>query len=209
MARCTAKSKQAKRRCKNHAVVGFTVCRTHGGGSPVGIAHPSFKHGGKSRHHPMPTRLRETYEAALSDENLVELRADIALMDARLADVLKRVDSGEAGSIWAELREAQREADKAKDTEELRFALARMRELIMKGYGDTAAWTEVRSIIEQRRKLSESERKREVELRQVIPADQAMALMTAVIESVQRNVTDKVALARISRDVSAVLNRPG
>lgn len=212
MARCTAKSKQAKRRCKNHAVVGFTVCRTHGGGTPVGVASPQFKNGAHSRHHPMPARLRETYEAGLKDPSLVEMRADIALLDARLADVLTRVDTGESGAIWQALRDAQREADRAtraKDTGALQAALDDIRELIVRGHGDWAAWGDVRSIIEQRRKLSESERKREVEAKQVISSERAMALITAVIDSVERNVTDRKALTRISHDVSAILNNPG
>lgn len=211
MARCTAKSKTTGKRCRQHPKPGFTVCHYHGGGTPVGIATPQFKNGAQSRHHPLPARMRETYEAGLKDQNLVELRADLALLDARMADVLKRVDTGESGAIWQALKEAQAEADEANRAEDhiaLGAALRSIRELIVRGHGDWAAWGEVRSILEQRRKLSESERKREVEAKQVISSERAMALITAVIDSVERNVTDRKVLTRISHDVSAILNAP-
>ncbi|MDB5243567.1 MAG: hypothetical protein JWP57_4192 [Spirosoma sp.] len=49
--RCTAKSKRTAERCNGPAVTGWQVCRFHGagGGHPVGKAHPSWKHGMRSR----------------------------------------------------------------------------------------------------------------------------------------------------------------
>lgn len=49
--RCTAKSKRTGERCKAPAVTGWLVCRFHGagGGHPAGAAHPSWKHGMRSR----------------------------------------------------------------------------------------------------------------------------------------------------------------
>src|SRR4051812_32142589 len=73
-------------------------CRMHGGATPRGPALPQFKHGRYSRS--LPTRLAAQYEAAQSDPVLMELRDEIALNDARLADLLGRVDTGESGSLW-------------------------------------------------------------------------------------------------------------
>lgn len=49
--RCTAKSKRTGERCNGPAVTGWLVCRLHGagGGHPAGAAHPSWKHGMRSR----------------------------------------------------------------------------------------------------------------------------------------------------------------
>ncbi len=49
--RCTARSKRTGERCKGPAVTGWAVCRFHGsgGGHPPGKAHPSWRHGMRSR----------------------------------------------------------------------------------------------------------------------------------------------------------------
>jgi len=49
--RCTAWSKRTGERCKGPAVAGWTVCRFHGagGGHGPGKAHPSWKHGMRSK----------------------------------------------------------------------------------------------------------------------------------------------------------------
>ena len=49
--RCRARAKNTGERCKAPAVRGWRVCRVHGarGGHPAGVAHPSWKHGTRSR----------------------------------------------------------------------------------------------------------------------------------------------------------------
>ena len=49
--RCTAKSKRTGEQCKGPAVTAWRVCRFHGavGGHPAGKAHPSWKHGMRSK----------------------------------------------------------------------------------------------------------------------------------------------------------------
>ncbi len=49
--RCTATSKRSGQLCEEPAVRGWTVCRFHGagGGHPPGPAHPSWRHGGRTR----------------------------------------------------------------------------------------------------------------------------------------------------------------
>lgn len=48
--RCTAKSKRSGVRCKNPAVLGWSVCRMHGarGGHRSGETHPTWVHGARS-----------------------------------------------------------------------------------------------------------------------------------------------------------------
>ena len=49
--RCTAHSKRTGEPCSGPAVTGWRVCRLHGagGGQPAGKAHPSWRHGMRSR----------------------------------------------------------------------------------------------------------------------------------------------------------------
>ena len=47
--RCAAMSKQARRRCRQIASPGRTVCKWHGGRSLRGRQHPGYRHGGASK----------------------------------------------------------------------------------------------------------------------------------------------------------------
>jgi hypothetical protein len=89
MPRCRATSKQSGERCKRHAAKGLNVCSMHGGKSLRGVDSPRFKTGRHSKY--LPDRLVERYEEALNDAELTRLDDEIALVDARLQDVLERL----------------------------------------------------------------------------------------------------------------------
>jgi Spy/CpxP family protein refolding chaperone len=69
--------------------------------------------------------------------------------------------------------------------------------LIESAVDDHQAWEEIGELIEQRRRLTESESKRMVALEQMLTAEQAMALVHRVVDIVSRHVTDKQALRDI------------
>lgn len=182
-------------------------CRYHGGKSLSGIASPTFKTGRYSKY--LPERMLARYKQAASDPELLAMRSDIALLDARLSDVLGRVDTGEAGALWRAAREMYADARDAmadKDAARLSVALTALGGLLDKGVADWAAWDEVRSLLEQRRKLAESEVKREVLAQQMVKVDQAMVLVSALVDSVKRHVTDRDTLASISADFGRLLS---
>ncbi len=54
----------------------------------------------------LPKGLLEQYRASQSDEELLALRECVSLIDARLADMLRRVKSGESGRRWRALLRA-------------------------------------------------------------------------------------------------------
>jgi hypothetical protein len=76
--------------------------------------------------------------------------------------------------------------------------------------GDAGAvWGEVYELIELRRRLADTERKRLEQLQVMITAEQAMAFVGAVASSVKRHVRDRAVLQAISDDVEQVLrSRP-
>src|SRR5918992_3542816 len=95
---CRAKSKRSQVQCRKAAVVGREVCSMHGGKSLVGPAVNTYRSGRHSRY--LPVRMAAKYQEAEHDPELLSLRDQIALVDARLADLLARVDTGESGSLW-------------------------------------------------------------------------------------------------------------
>jgi hypothetical protein len=202
--RCKAKNRQGNR-CKQPVEPGMEVCRFHGGKSLKGRAHPNFKHGRYSRH--IPARMLATYEAAAKDPELLSMTSEIALLDARLADVLTRVDAGESGRLWKSLRSEYDAylAEGRKGTEE---SLAKAREhgnnvdnLIRRGLADWSSWAEITSLVEARRKVVDSEAKRRVQMHQTLSLEQMLVLMESIYAVVAEHVDDPGTLAAIGHGI--------
>ena len=81
---CGAKTRSGSA-CQNRPMPNGR-CRMHGGKSLGGIASPNFKHGGYSKF--LPVRLGDNYQEAMADPELLALRDDIALLDARVHDLM-------------------------------------------------------------------------------------------------------------------------
>lgn len=204
---CTAKSKRSGEQCKKDAMRGSTKCHMHGGKSPKGIASPAYQTGRYSKY--LPARLMERYQEASQDSELLALREDIALLDTRLADLLKRVDSGEAGAAWKEARAAYKKLSVAirdGDKTGLLESMADLETVIGRGWSDYMAWSEIQNILDQRRRLVESEQKRLVQGQMVITGEQAMILATALLDSVRRNVSDFATLNAIQNEFVQLVN---
>jgi hypothetical protein len=201
--RCGAKNKQNGGACQNAPVIGRTRCRMHGGKSLVGSACPHYRTGRYSAY--VPERLRERYQQAETDQELLSLRGEVALVDARLADLLSRVDTGESGALWAELRRAYRAFTKARQAgDDQTTALARVEHLIERAGQDHQAWAEIGTLIEQRRKLAESESKRMATLQQMLTTEQALSMVRAIVDIVTRHVPDRQALSAIIVDLQRI-----
>ncbi len=202
---CGAKTR-AGAPCKKPGAGAGGRCRLHGGATPTGIASPHTVTGRYSKY--LPTRLMERYADARTDAALLELREEVALVDARLADVLGRVDAGESGATWRKLGECFAKFKKAqhvKDTVEAMAALLELDNLITAGVSDYAAWDEVQQLLEQRRRLVESERKRQVEMQQMITSERALLLFTAISETIKKHVTDRATLSLIAADLNRLV----
>lgn len=208
MSQCTAKSKRSRERCKKDAMLGRKTCYYHGGTSRVGMLSPVAIHGDRSR--VLPTRLIKRFQEALGDSELLALRNDIATVEARLEEVLSQVDSGESGRLWRDLQRAHavmQRAQREKNQGALRAALVDLGDLIERGASDRAAWADVLSLMRDKRALVESERRRLVEMQQMITSTEAMTLVSALSESVRTHVKDTEALKGISADLMRLLGR--
>lgn len=201
---CGAKTRSGEP-CRNPAMLSSNRCRMHGGKSLTGAAVPAFRHGRHSKY--LPARLTERYEEALSDPELIGLRDDLALMDARLADLLERVDTGESGTIWARLQEAMRDFQRESDPIRQQFLMMAMSQMILDGARDVEAWMEIHVILEQRRKTAESERKRLMDMQQMVTSERVMLLIVAIIDIVRRYVKDPRTLSAIGRDIHELANK--
>lgn len=203
--KCTGHSKRTKGPCQGWAVEGRTVCYQHGGASRRGVAHPAYKHGRYVKH--LPARLITNYVAARSDKSLLSLRDEIGLIDTRLLDILPGLDSGESGKRWAELQTVWEACESARRSGDMGTVAERLSEVgaLIHAGADTAAWDEVRELVQDRRQLVESERKRLVELHQMISVERAMALVARVADAIRRHVTDPATVGKVTQELEAIL----
>jgi len=180
-------------------------CRFHGGKTPVGVNASQFQHGRYSKD--FPTRLIGRYEQALADPEVSSVREEIAIVEARTAECLAKVDTKEAGAHWIAVRKALDDLETASDAFQQVKAVTEARTACSLALSDYAAWAEVLDLVERRRKLAETETKRLSAMGQQITAEKAMLLLAAVVDIVRRNVTDPVQLKAISREISALAGR--
>jgi hypothetical protein len=203
---CGAKRKNGEL-CKSPAMPSGK-CRIHGGKSLSGIASPSLVHGRYSKH--LPTRILASFSESVADPDILVQVPGIALLDARLNDVLESASNGESGELWKRLKEGLRVYDKhaqslAKDAEfQKAEALANLRWLINEGYAEWQTWMEIRHVLDDRRKLVDSEMKRVVSAQQMITATDAYVMMGMVADVINRYVTDRPTLTSISAELVAL-----
>lgn len=175
--RCKAIANSTGEQCRKNAVTGREYCRSHKGYVAAGTDHWNYKHGGYSK--VIPHRLLETYEEVLENDRRNELTHEIALSESRLRDLLGRVDSGESGALWKNLRGMERRLRKMSwgiENADAADLLCEMLGVIRGGYQDYRAWEDAERWIARKTRLVESERRRAVEDEEMIRADEALAL---------------------------------
>lgn len=205
---CTAHSKRTGEPCQGKAVKGRTTCRMHNGNAKRGLALPQTKDGRYSKY--LPTRLLERYAQQATDPALLSLREEITLLDARLADVLRRVDTGESGQLWNGARATYKlltQAMRDGDAAATRIQLADLDAYLGRGVADWAAWSEIHKLLNQRKALVESERKALLDAHNAMTVDQGMVMVEALIQAVRAHVRDPKALQGISTDLGRILGR--
>lgn len=195
---CGAKTRSGAP-CKAPAM-GNGRCRMHGGLTPTGIALPQFKTGRYSKS--IPARLAATYGEAQRDPKLLELRDEVSLVDARLHELLQHIDTLGDPASWQQAAAFWHEAKTESDPFRKARAENALDALLERATDQYAAWAGVSQAIEQRRRLVESEHKRLVAMEQMIPAEKAMSLVAALLESIRRHVRDPEQLAGIQADFS-------
>lgn len=157
-------------------------CRVHGGATPVGLAHPSTKHGFYSQF--LPRGLAQCFEASVDDPDKYKLTNEIALADTRVMDLLMNLKAAH------DEYESQPDNQKFLDQKQI-----------------SKIWQEIGEFQEHRRKLVESERKRMIESHSVITGERMAFIMEYIIKIVVETVTDKKEIAIISRKLGAILNQ--
>jgi hypothetical protein len=182
----------------------------HGGATPRGIASPNFKHGRYSR--ALPERMAARVESALDDPELRSVAADLAVQVALIEESMSLLAAGGASALWRSLSESWERFGKARargDVDGMTAAIAEVDTILGDGLRDASARDEITRLIDYRRRLLETEAKRERDLEQYIPARQAYVLIGAIVGVVRQYVTDTDTLTAISRGVADLVDAGG
>lgn len=197
------------RRCNRAKVTGVNVCPVHGGGARTkGRSTGRVSNISMIRRMALPKRMLESYDAALEDRELLILRHAIAMVEARRIDLTKRADSGESGRLWKELKstmEAMKQAENAGEDGTAKALFLKIQDLILEGGQDYDAWDEINDCLDRQKRLVESERKRLMDMHQMISVERVIALMTRVAESITKNVKDAEEVQAVGKDIKALL----
>jgi hypothetical protein len=192
---------------------GKTVCRMHGGTSLGGAASGRYKTGKYSKF--LPSRLAEQYHRARIHPELLSVREDLAVAEARLTDLLQRTDRGESGALWQALRTTMTKFQTALAAGELaamQTHFAMLQQLVTQGNTDVALWREIQGLWETRCKLLLTEQKVVQSQQQMISAEQLMVYVGVMTDAIQRIVpahTDPNAARAILGALAKEFNRIG
>jgi hypothetical protein len=202
---CGAKTRSGKA-CQGKAMENGR-CWYHGGNTPGGIASPSFKHGKYSKY--LPSNLASNYETALSNPDLISVRDDIALVEARLLEVLTTLGAGGAeGRVWDTLTQQYDDlvmAISENDRQAVVKAMQGMDRMLKDAVRLSSIWKEAQDLLRLKKDLSESERKISISLQTSLSAEQAMTLIQMVAHVIKSNVTDRKVVQKIQNELNLVL----
>lgn len=210
MAQCTAKAKSTGERCRRDALTGVNVCQVHGGPGALktrGANNRHFKDGRHSKY--FRPELAQRYHDALNDPNLLEQRNELAVLDTMLSQAIERMesDAGYSLTLWRQLEADVQGMEKAIKLEDYPTLIAlhvEMRDRVAKGLQQAETRTEIRSLIQDRKKVVDSEIKREATLQTMMTSEQAMMLFSAIIAEIQREVTDDATRDRLMTRLHAL-----
>lgn len=214
--RCTARAKhrikagEGDERCRNYRAPGFTVCEFHGAATPVGMAAPGAKHGRYSR--VMPRRLTQRFETLVTDTETLNLARDLALLDTRIEELLGRIDEGESETGWRRAGDAftkLRAAMTTGDGQVIREQIQALTRAFAAATAGDSNWRDIRDALQERRLIVESERRRLVDLHQMVTVEELMVFANALVGIVNAEVADQRTRTSIAMKVRGLLSKEG
>jgi hypothetical protein len=188
-------------------------CRLHGGLTPKGIASPHFKTGRYCKDK-IPGAIREGYERAIADPDRLAVYEEVAILHARVQQLLNRLPNmdtshrfAQVAGAWKKLREAQRN----KSAEGVILAMGALDELIETGLSesqdDDRIWQEILSTFNVLRRLTVAETNRQVRMKALVSTEDAMRFARSILFAVQQHVHDPKALVAIEAQVREEIAR--
>ena len=158
-------------------------CRRHGGLTPIGAANANFKTGRYSQH--IPSHLAARFVEAVTDPQILDLSADIALGEVRISELLGKLS--EQTALLDAIEGVNQQAEEGGTPQEIIIKVQKLAEQL-KSF-DTGLWAEIREAQEARRKLVEAERRRRKDMQAMVDLRQVIVLFSRIEDILTRCVT--------------------
>jgi hypothetical protein len=218
-ARCTAKSKNSKKRCKNAAVAGSDKCRMHGGSTPRGIASPQFKDGRRSKYSYLPKQITERIDELTAD-SIKNLEENISIQRGMESRLMERFTAGSTLEKWEDLQQtvnlyetACEDSDDTDEPVDPQVWLDRIIGQIAAGLQDARAEgslrRELQVVHESQRKLTETLTRSIKERSETVTEDQLKNIFTRLLHVIRNNISDRQTLSRIQKGVLEIIEPEG
>jgi hypothetical protein len=160
-------------------------CQHHGGTTPRGLESPHFQHGGYSQY--LPDSLGDRMDDFMKDPNIASVREELALLGTRLSSKLEELEDGPSRDLWEQLEDAVDELEAARrrgDGDAVAACLNQITRLVRNGAQEQEKWEDVFDIVEQRRKLAETENKRMKQSSNTLTVEEASMLVEVMTGTV-------------------------
>lgn len=206
--RCKSKAKTTGKRCRKDVVPGYEVCNTHGGKTPRGWDSVHTKHGGYIDN--PQERLFERYQNAINDPQIVDLKAEIALITTRIGEMISNLaDAKRNGSIWNDVRDARDEIKRSMNSGDFKKMIAAydyLDRVVIAGYEDQSIWDNLGRLVEQQRKLIESQHKLQTDADKLITIEDLTHSVMRLTAIIKKHVDDRKILSAINTDIREFMN---
>ena len=180
-------------RCRDTAIGQNGRCRRHGKNhAPPGPEHHRYKHGRYSKLK-ITTGLAERIAEREADPNLLSLSPDVALLETRIAELLETIEETAQPDAWKMVKQIAGKIKEAVLQSEADEAVGACEQLIEVAIGADVVnqnHREISRLIEQKRRVSESERKAKIEAGHLITAVQAVAILDRFVVSIAETLKD-------------------
>jgi len=209
--RCMGRSRKTGVRCQQKPQPGRHYCKWHGGNHPIREDHHLYKNG-KYGTAAMPVKLAEKYAITRQDTEIVELREEIALVDAMLMETLEQLSNKEGTDAWNRLHDAVlsfRKARASTDAYAMNEAMTEIENIVLHGKAAYAARKDLQSWLETRRKLTDSEIRRRKDLGDMITRAQTLIMIDKIVDLVKTYVPDHKSRTHLSAALLQLVGEKG
>ena len=135
--------------------------------------------------------MRQQYEQTKHDPQLLSHEPDLRLMDLRLQGLIQNLDNTASLEAFSRAQVQWELLEAAQDRgnlQEMGRIMLRLRDLMRVTVPAGPIWEEIREVIEQRRKLLESESRRIQQSQNSMSGEQILALIEYIVD-VRFNIT--------------------
>lgn len=192
---CGAKNRRGGR-CHKRQLEANGRCTLHGGHTPPpGPTHQSWLHGrGSKLLEAIPHKMRDGFIASMRDPEIISVRSELGLVDARIMDLVRDLATAQYTNEWKKDLEEQLNRLRVElnsdeiETDAALEAINNAEAALSQQDSDAQAWSGILATIETRRKLVDTER-RLLEAHQAsVDVNQMQAILLHILTAVRENV---------------------